>query len=163
MTDEEKAEERTHKEYCDNCFNNLCKRNMNDICFYSHTKDYLDGLAEGRKEQFEQDKKCCANCMAEGKVSDLEKENAELKKDKEYLDKVNNEQTEVILKLNEQIEKMKIDQKTAFDKGMKHLAKELKEYDRINGAWTDYFEHTVNKVLKWELERKGRTEWELAE
>ena len=29
------------------------------------------------------------------------------KKDKEYLDKVNNEQTEVILKLNEQIEKMK--------------------------------------------------------
>lgn len=34
-------------------------------------------------------------------------ENAELKRDKEYLDKVNNEQTEVILKLNEQIEKMK--------------------------------------------------------
>ena len=31
----------------------------------------------------------------------------ELKKDKEHLDKVNNEQTEVILKLNEQIEKMK--------------------------------------------------------
>lgn len=65
--------------------------------------------------------------------------------------------------LEAQIEKMKLDQKTAFDKGMKHLAKELKEYDRINGAWTDYFEHTVNKVLKWELEGKGRTEWEKVE
>lgn len=31
----------------------------------------------------------------------------ELKKDKEWLDNTNNEQTEVILKLNEQIEKMK--------------------------------------------------------
>ena len=40
-------------------------------------------------------------------IIELETENAELKKDKEYLDKVNNEQTGVILKLNEQIEKMK--------------------------------------------------------
>ncbi len=66
-----------------------------------------------------------------------------------------------IKKCLEQIEKMKLDQKTAFDKGMKHLAKELKEYDRINGAWTDYFEHTVSKVLKWELEEIGKTEREL--
>lgn len=34
-------------------------------------------------------------------------ENEKLKKDKEYLDKVNNKQTEVILKLNKQIDKMK--------------------------------------------------------
>lgn len=40
-------------------------------------------------------------------VEQLEKENAELKKDKEWLDNTNNEQIEVILKLNEQIEKMK--------------------------------------------------------
>lgn len=40
-------------------------------------------------------------------ISILEEQYEELKKDKEYLDKVNNEQTEVILKLNEQIEKMK--------------------------------------------------------
>ena len=40
-------------------------------------------------------------------VDSLQKENAELKKDKEWLDNTNNEQTEVILKLNEQIEKMK--------------------------------------------------------
>lgn len=33
---------------------------------------YKDGLAKGRKEQFEQDNKCCANCMTEGKVSELE-------------------------------------------------------------------------------------------
>lgn len=38
---------------------------------------------------------------------ELEKENAELKKDKEWLDNTNNEQTEVILELQEQIEKMK--------------------------------------------------------
>lgn len=37
----------------------------------------------------------------------IAEENAELKKDKEWLDNTNNEQTEVILKLNEQIEKMK--------------------------------------------------------
>ena len=40
-------------------------------------------------------------------IENLEKENKELKKDKEWLDDTNNEQTEVILKLNEQIEKMK--------------------------------------------------------
>lgn len=65
-----------------------------------------------------EDKKCL-NCSRmtvsqdeyisgmQDKIHALEKENAELKKDKEYLDNTNNEQTEVILKLNEQIEKMK--------------------------------------------------------
>ena len=102
--------------------------------------------------------------------NELVKENAELKKQDKIceeiiigeqieIDRLNKENKE----LKAQIEKMKLDQKTVFDKGMKHLAKELKEYDRINGVWTDYFEHTVNKVLKWELERKGRTEWEKAE
>lgn len=36
-----------------------------------------------------------------------EKEIEELKKDKEWLDNTNNEQTKVILQLNDQIEKMK--------------------------------------------------------
>ena len=64
---------------------------------------YLDGLAEGRKE--EQEKTCyCEHIQHfEKEVAELEKENAELKKDKEYLNKVNDEQTKVILKLNEQI------------------------------------------------------------
>lgn len=51
------------------------------------------------------------NCM------ELSKVNEELKKDKEYLDKVNNEQTEVILKLQEQIEQLSNDNhvlKTSF-------------------------------------------------
>ena len=41
--------------------------------------------------------------------------------------------------------------KTAYIKGMRHMAKALKDYDRIDGAWTDYFEHTVDKVLQKEL------------
>ena len=47
-----------------------------------------------------------------------------------------------------QIEKMKSDSKTAYIKGIRTMANALKKYDRINGAWTDYFEHTVDKVLK---------------
>lgn len=47
--------------------------------------------------------------------------------------------------------KAKEDCKTAYIKGMRHLAKALKDYDRTEGAWTDYFEHTVDKVLKREL------------
>ena len=42
----------------------------------------------------------CTSC-------NLEKENEELKKDKEWLDNTNNEQTKVILGLQEQIEKYK--------------------------------------------------------
>lgn len=43
--------------------------------------------------------------------------------------------------------------KPAYIKGMRTLANALKEYDRTFGAWTDYFEHTVDKVLKQELEK----------
>ena len=59
---------------------------------------------------------------ARERVVSLEKENAELKKDKEYLDKVNNEQTEVILKLNEQIEKMENCWNCKFFKERKYQA-----------------------------------------
>ena len=38
--------------------------------------------------------------------------------------------------------------KTAYIKGIRTMANALKDYDRTNGAWTDYFEHTVDKVLK---------------
>lgn len=58
----------------------------------------IEVLQEGDVARFE---------VWHNRLTELEKENAELKKDKEYLDKVSNEQTEVILKLNEQIEKMK--------------------------------------------------------
>lgn len=50
--------------------------------------------------------------------------------------------------LKKQIEKMKSNSKTAYTKGIKTMANALKKYDREEGAWTDYFEHTVDKVLK---------------
>lgn len=59
---------------------------------------------------------------AEKCIATLEKENAELKEEL----------------------------KTAYRKGMRHMAKALKDYDRTDGAWTDYFEHTVDKVLQRE-------------
>ena len=38
--------------------------------------------------------------------------------------------------------------KTAYIKGIRTMANALKDYDRTDGFWTDYFEHTVDKVLK---------------
>lgn len=46
--------------------------------------------------------------------------------------------------------KLKTELKTAYRKGMRHMAKALKDYDRKFGAWTDYFEHTVDAVLQKE-------------
>lgn len=42
--------------------------------------------------------------------------------------------------------------RTAYIKGMRTMANALKKYDREFGGWTDYFEHTVDKVLKNLLE-----------
>jgi mannitol-1-phosphate/altronate dehydrogenase len=47
-------------------------------------------------------------------------------------------------------EELKEQLKTSYRKGMRHMAKALKDYDRTDGAWTDYFEHTVDKVLQRE-------------
>ena len=38
--------------------------------------------------------------------------------------------------------------KTTYIKGIRTMANALKNYDRTDGAWTDYFEHTVEEVLK---------------
>lgn len=62
-------------------------------------------------------------------------------------------------------EKLKHQLKTAYRKGLRHFAKALKDYDRTDGAWTDYFEHTVDEVLQKEqekLEGLGTTEDQLA-
>ena len=45
---------------------------------------------------------------------------------------------------------LKTELKTAYRKGMRHMAKALKDYDRKFGPFTDYFEHTVDIVLKEE-------------
>ena len=46
--------------------------------------------------------------------------------------------------------KLKTELKTSYRKGMRHMAKALKDYDRKFGAWTDYFERTVDTVLQKE-------------
>lgn len=96
-----------------------------------YKKGYLDGLEEGRKENEELKEEIsvllsCANCQ-ENKggyvcekeyndkclaqkieyIKELKEEIAELKKDKEWLENTDKEQTELILKLYEQIDKMK--------------------------------------------------------
>ena len=60
-----------------------------------------------------------------------------------------------ITDLEKQIEKMKSDSRTAYIKGIRTMANALKKYDREEGSWTDYFEHTVDKVLKNLLEEFG--------
>lgn len=50
----------------------------------------------------------------------------------------------------EEVAKLKIELKTSYRKGMRHMAKALKDYDRRFGAYTDYFEHTVDTVLQKE-------------
>lgn len=52
--------------------------------------------------------------------------------------------------LKEETEELKTELKTAYRKGMRHMAKALKDYDRKFGAFTDYFEHTVDNVLQKE-------------
>ena len=78
------------------------------------------------------------------KYKSYKDENAELKDKLEKL-------KEDIAEHDKQLTKAKEDCKTAYIKGMRHLAKALKYYDRTEGACTDYFEHTVDKVLKREL------------
>lgn len=111
-------------------------------------------------------------------IKDLEKENAELKEqnktileDNDTLNKwidelkaqienyklSENESKEIVAELKEQNEKMKNDQKTAFIKGMRHFAKAMKKYDQTEGAWTDYFEHTIDTVLNRELAENDKT------
>lgn len=50
----------------------------------------------------------------------------------------------------EEIAKLKTELKTAYRKGMRHMANALKDYDRNVGPCTDYFEHTVDAVLQKE-------------
>ena len=55
-----------------------------------------------------------------------------------------------LAKALEENAKLKTELKTAYRKGMRHMAKALKDYDRRFGAFTDYFEHTVDTVLQKE-------------
>lgn len=89
MTEEELEKELVER-FCKTCH----KKNN---CFH-HCDGYvyIIGYKQGQKDDV---KYCESFCMKGGKIEQLKKEN-------EYLNKVNNEQTEIILKLDEQIEKL---------------------------------------------------------
>ena len=55
--------------------------------------------------------------------------------------------------LKAQKEKMKAIGKTSYIKGIRTMANALKEYDKTEGAWTDYFEHKVDEALKMLLKK----------
>lgn len=67
----------------------------------------MNAAEECLKKQLEMDRSHDPVFRAYMTIDDYKKENEELRKDKEWLDNTNNEQTLVILKLQEQIEKMK--------------------------------------------------------
>ena len=50
--------------------------------------------------------------------------------------------------LKTQLEKKEHIGRTAYVKGIRTMVNALKKYDREEGAFTDYFEHTVDEVLK---------------
>ena len=52
MTDEEKAEKHTKENYCNKCYLKDCSRSKNVSCYAMHYNDFLEGLAEGRKEKW---------------------------------------------------------------------------------------------------------------
>ena len=109
-----------------------------------------------------------ANCdlAIEGrdvKIMELEKENEEMKKGlgcetcqihleyKRLNDKINDLEKEILLlhEMNKKrLDLQKGKYKTAYIKGIRTMANALKDYDRADGAWTDYFEHKVNEVLR---------------
>lgn len=66
-------------------------------------------------------------------IKELEKENAELKKDKEWLDTVNNKQTEIIIKLNDKLSQINdicdyvLDGTTHWDEELEDFFKQLKK------------------------------------
>ena len=87
-------------------------------------------------------------------LADLEKENAELKeKLKEELKTIADKDLSFVARfdaLEKENAELRENLKTAYRKGMRHMAKALKDYDRTDGFYTDYFEHSVDKVLQRE-------------
>lgn len=135
MTDEERAEDYYEDNECYSYLAEI--EDFEEVFGFVKDRvihAYLDGLTEGRKENEKlktelMHLKGCEQCKDRPKgelatvcpteyeqhcigqkmtyIKELEEENAELKKDKEWLDKTDNEQTEVILNLYAQIGKMK--------------------------------------------------------
>ena len=122
-------------------------------------KELLEELEKWKAEWQEQVQKATDEGYARTQLQiengKLKEQNKELQEENEKLKKSNLEMLSFYEKklnknidLEKQIEKMKSDSKTAYIKGIRTMANALKKYDRKEGAWTDYFEHTVDKVLK---------------
>lgn len=102
----------------------------------------------------------------EQKINELEEENSELREKNEGFQRVYSRMRDMgfptfasvkeyavkLKELEQQIDEMKSIGRTSYIKGIRTMANALKDYDRTDGAWTDYFEHTVDKVLKKLLE-----------
>jgi hypothetical protein len=87
-------------------------------------------------------------------------ENADLKAYNEKLLNSDIEKHNKIVELEAEIDNLKSIGKTSYIKGIRTMANALKEYDRTEGAWTDYFEHKVDETLKMLL-KKGIIKGEL--
>lgn len=170
MTDKEKAEEYIINKYYKDWLEEESREVILEDVHNFDKKEmegFLAGLTEGRKE--EQEKTCyCKHIqnfekenaelldklnLQNQRLNELKKENAELKKQIQIDTEIIIGEQQEINELQKKIEKMQKDQKTAFIKGMRHFAKAMKVYDREEGAWTDYFEHAVDEVLKNENEK----------
>ena len=128
-------------------------RSMNCMSLELSRKEIIKAICDG----YEQCLKDFGN-LSFTSVKKLEKENAELKKSvEEKLKQITQADIDrdfaysQVAELKAQIKKLKAELKTSYTKGMKHFANALKKYDREEGSWTDYFEHTIDEVLKREL------------
>ena len=102
--------------------------------------------AEPREKRIAEleDKLANADYQLEGRDLEVMEFKAELEREKN-LNQCLSDHNE---QLRDLIEKIKSDSKAAYIKGIRTMANALKEYDKTEGSWTDYFEHTVDKVLK---------------
>lgn len=132
-----------------------------DLELQAETIGYLRERIAELEEKLE--RKECGNKLLADKLEDVTKVKIELEqkleqiKDEKFgkaLSQIKHDR-EVVIEYNERLQKenteLKEQLKTSYRKGMRHMAKALKDYDRTDGAWTDYFEHTVDKVLQREL------------
>ena len=131
-----------------------------DLELQAETIGYLRERIAELEEKLE--RKECGNKLLADKLEDVTKVKIELEqkleqiKDEKFgkaLSQIKHDR-EVVIEYNERLQKenteLKEQLKTSYRKGMRHMAKALKDYDRTDGAWTDYFEHTVDKVLQRE-------------
>ena len=153
MTDEEKAKEYSHETrikdhntyqaFSDECISEVQDYEGNYIYFYSRIeKAYLDGLAEGRKEE---KKRCLMFFKAE--TEELEKENAELKEQINQLSNDNHVLKTAFITQEEQIEKIKIenDEKLWL---VNHQLEELLKLGKDKGIIKSWY---TNGEYHWEL------------